>query len=82
MVVGTTFYVPYNKMDFQTVESTQEQLGKGPVVGMIVFVCIAYTVLVFWAWREDQKDQYKVHVITNSAKERALNKNTKWFDFR
>ena len=60
MVVGTTFYVPYNKMDFQTVESTQEQLGKGPVVGMIVFVCIAYTILVFWAWREDQKDQYKV----------------------
>ncbi|XP_053393015.1 uncharacterized protein LOC123564401 isoform X2 [Mercenaria mercenaria] len=59
MTVGTTFYVPYNKVDFKTLDSLSDAIGRSPVIGMMIATVCVYIVLVIWAWREDLKDQYK-----------------------
>ncbi|WAQ96229.1 PKD2-like protein [Mya arenaria] len=59
MTVGTTFYVPYNKIDFKSEQTTALPIGRGPVIAIAVAVSVMYALLIFWAWREDQKDQYK-----------------------
>ena len=60
--VGTTFYVPYNKIDFKPILSTTDQLGRAPVIGLVVISIAVYFAFLFWALREDAKDQYKVRV--------------------
>jgi hypothetical protein len=62
MTVGTTFYVPYNIIDFAAVRATLDTTGRGPVIGVIIASVVLYCLLVVWAWREDIKDQYKVNV--------------------
>ncbi|XP_053383373.1 uncharacterized protein LOC123564671 [Mercenaria mercenaria] len=59
ITVGTTFYVPNNKIDFKTIDSQSDGLGRSPVIGMMVATVCIYILLVIWAWREDVKDQYK-----------------------
>lgn len=58
--VGTTFYVPYNKIDFKTIKPVDLMLGRGPVIALVVITFSAYFILLIWAWREDSKDKYKV----------------------
>jgi len=62
MTVGTTFYVPYNKMDFKAEADVERPLGRGPVIGIVIAVGVIYSLFLFWAWREDQKDKYKVYI--------------------
>lgn len=64
MTVGTTFYVPYNKIDFAAVDETFQAIGRGPVIGVMIASVVLYFLLVAWAWREDIKDQYKVSIAT------------------
>ncbi|WAQ96231.1 PK1L3-like protein, partial [Mya arenaria] len=76
MTVGTTFYVPDNKIDFKVEEKTTPlPIGRGPVIGFVVAVIIMYVLLIFWAWREDQKDKYKGSyslLIDNDAADDSL----------
>lgn len=58
--VGTTFYAPYNVVDFKTIAVAQDALGRDPVIAIVAIIFFAYIFAVFWAWREDAKDQYKV----------------------
>lgn len=60
MTVGTTFYVPPNKIDFKTLDNAVEPMGRSPVIGMMIATVCVYVILIIWAWREDVKDQYKV----------------------
>jgi hypothetical protein len=61
MTVGTTFYVPFNKVDFKSLDSISDVMGRSPVIGMMIATVVVYLIFVFWAWREDMKDQYKVN---------------------
>lgn len=61
ITVGTTFYIPFNTIDFKSFDPILfEALGRSPVIGMLIASACAYVLLVIWAWREDVKDQYKV----------------------
>lgn len=60
MTVGTTFYVPFNKMDFKMETPAHRPIGRGPVIGIVIAITVLYQLLIFWAWREDQKDKYRV----------------------
>lgn len=60
MAVGTTFYVPYNKIDFKNYGTLYDVIGRSPVLGMIFATICVYIIFAIWAWREDMKDQYKV----------------------
>jgi len=35
-------------------------IGRGPVIGIVIAITVLYLLLIFWAWREDQKDKYRV----------------------
>ncbi|KAL4239961.1 hypothetical protein ACF0H5_000758 [Mactra antiquata] len=59
IIVGTTFYVPFNIVDFKTLEYTFIIYGRAPVIALLIAVASVYLLLVSWAWREDIKDQYK-----------------------
>jgi uncharacterized protein involved in tolerance to divalent cations len=72
MTVGTTFYVPYTKIDFKPVVNTVEILGRTPVIGLMVACGILYILFVAWAWREDIKDQYKVSLIFKSMERKQF----------
>ena len=65
LTVGTTFYVPPNKIDFIAVVVDTDALGNAPVLGTIIAVFCVFVLLVFWAWREDWKDKYKVSISTS-----------------
>ena len=65
MTVGTTFYVPFNKMEFKLVVPDHRPIGRGPVIGIVIAITVLYLLLVFWAWREDQRDKYKVVTDTH-----------------
>lgn len=60
VTVGTTSYIPYNMIDFKALQSQDDPFGRSPVVGMMIATVFVYILLVFWAWREDMKDYYKV----------------------
>lgn len=60
LTVGTTFYVPPNKIDFKAVFVDTDPLGNTPVLGTIIAVISGFVLFVFWAWRADLKDKYKV----------------------
>ncbi|KAH3861257.1 hypothetical protein DPMN_024184 [Dreissena polymorpha] len=60
MTVGTTSYVPLSEIDFDNEDVDELPLGRDPVVGVILAVGSLYVLFALWAWREDQKDKYKV----------------------
>ena len=62
LTVGTTFYVPPNKIDFIAVFVDTDPLGNAPVLGTVIAIFAAFALFFFWAWREDWKDKYKVNI--------------------
>lgn len=62
VIVGTTFYVPHNIVDFKNIEESIFTFGRAPVIALLIVSVSVYILLVAWAWREDIKDQYKVFV--------------------
>ncbi|KAH3862197.1 hypothetical protein DPMN_025163 [Dreissena polymorpha] len=60
MTVGTTSYVPLSEIDFDNKVVDELSIGRGPVIGVIIVLGSLYVLFALWAWREDQKDKYKV----------------------
>ena len=64
LTVGTTFYVPPNKIDFFAVIVDTDPLGNASVLGTVIAAFVAFVLFVPWAWRADLKDKYKVRMLS------------------
>ncbi|OWF51801.1 Polycystic kidney disease protein 1-like 2 [Mizuhopecten yessoensis] len=53
---ATSFYVPPNSIDFDSVFGKFDIVSNGAVLGTVVGVIILYVAVAVWAWRRDRRD--------------------------
>lgn len=57
---ATTFYVPPNSIDFDSVFDKFDIVSNGAVLGTLVSVLVLYVMAAVWAWRQDRRDKERV----------------------
>ena len=62
ITIGTTFYVPKSKLDFDREADTTLAYSMQNVYITIYVTVGVYALLLVFLWREDMKDPYKVNV--------------------
>ncbi|XP_033755934.1 uncharacterized protein LOC117338692 [Pecten maximus] len=53
---ATSFYVPPNSIDFNSVFGKFDIVNNGAVLGTLVGVIVLYIIMAVWAWRQDRRD--------------------------